>query len=53
MNSNSNTQPIKIEEINVVDYDPEVYGPPPKLPRKYYGTEKLGDQEIIRRHGTR
>jgi len=38
---------VKEEVIDVVDYDPEVYGPPPKLPRKYYGTEKLGDQEII------
>ena len=38
---------VKEEVIDVGDYDPEVYGPPPKLPRKYYGTEKLGDQEII------
>ena len=38
---------VKEEVIDVVDYDPEVYGPPPRLPRKYYGEQKIGDQQVI------
>ena len=46
MATNINTT-IKTEAIEVVDYDPQVHGPPPRLPRKYYGTKKINDQEVF------
>ena len=46
MESNNNNI-IKEEVIDVVEYDAEAYGPPPKLPRKYYGEQMIGDQQVF------
>ena len=45
-NNNTNNTTIKKELIEVVDYNPQLHGPPPRLPRKYYGNQKINDQEV-------
>ena len=43
----NNTASIKTEVLDIVDYNPEVHGPPRRLPRKYYGEQKVGDQHVF------
>ena len=45
-NKNTDNTTVKTEQIEVVDYNPQLHGPAPRLPRKYFGKQKINDQDV-------